>query len=806
VFSSVRSLAIIVVAVLSPVSIRIAAQTTTAPDSTGLGAPQRAIVDRYCIGCHNPRMKRNAGNLDLTAVDLSKPAQSAELLEKMVAKVRAGVMPPAGQRRPEASERASLVSYLETELDRAAEASPNPGRTDVFHRLNRAEYRNAVRDLLELDIDVTGYLPSDDASFGFDNIAGVLKISQSRLEQYVTAARKISRAAVGTPLPAAATSQYRVAETTNQYDHIEGLPFGTRGGLLARHSFPQDGEYDVSVNLLCRVGGECDGSTGFPDEHHLLVLVDGVKVGTFVLEPRQNFRPVPERLWRVRVPVKAGPHEIVATFDKLPSFVELDSAYQRFLRPFYLNGVIGTPGQTIYQPFIDSVDIVGPFNASGTSDTPSRQRIFVCTPKSHEDEDACAKTIVRTLARRAFRRPVVNRDIEALLAVYRQDAQERGFETGIEAALQAMLVSPEFLYRVERDPAGLAPGTNYRISDLDLASRLSFFLWSSIPDERLLAAAERGQLKDPAVLDQQVRRMIADPRADALIENFAGQWLMLRNLEAQRPDLPLFPNFDDTLRHSARRETELLFGAVLRENRPVSELLTADYTFVNERLARHYGIPGVYGGEFHRVKLADDHRRGILGQASILIVTSRPNRTSPVLRGKWVLDNVLGTPPPDPPANVPSLKEAETGDKKRLGTMRERMLVHRANPVCAGCHAMIEPSGLALENFDAIGKWRDNDDSGAAVDASGSLPDGTKFTGLTDFRAVLLKDPDIFPTTVARKLMTYALGRGLEPYDMPAVRRIVREAKPRGTTLADLVFGVVRSVPFQMRRTATVGE
>jgi mono/diheme cytochrome c family protein len=761
----------------------------------------RTLLDRYCVTCHNARMK--TGGLDLASVDAAAPAEHANVFEMVITKLRAGVMPPAGQRRPDSTDRLRLVRYLETKLDRAAETQPNPGRTEAFHRLNRREYQNAVRDLLGVELDVAPLLPADDASFGFDNIAGVLKISQSRLEQYLTAARKISRAALGAPLSMPASAQYRVPETLNQYDRIEGLPFGTRGGMQVRHEFPRDGEYEIRADLLCRIHGECDGSVGFPDTHTLLVLVDGAEVKSFTLEPRTylQLRPQGERSWRVRLPLKAGPHDVAATFRKLPSIRELDSAYARFIRPLYINGSNGeSPNHTIYQPFLDDIAITGPFTSDGPGQSPSRHRILSCYPRSASEDAGCAKTILRTLARRAYRRPVTDADIEPLLAVYGPVADETGFESGVETALQRLLVSPQFLYRIEHDPVGAAPGTNYRISDLELASRLSFLLWSSIPDETLLSAAERGQLKNPAVLDQQVRRMLGDPRADALMENFAGQWLWLRNVATHRPDKPLFPDFDDSLREAARRETELLFATVLREDRPVLELLTADYTFVNERLARHYGIPGIYGTEFQRVAIADPNRRGILGHTSILSVTSRPNRTSPVIRGKWILENILGTPAPEPPPNVPAFKEDEIGAKASLGTMRERMAAHHANPVCAGCHAMLEPPGLALENFDAVGKWRDVDESRRALDASGALPDGTKFDDLNGFRALLVRDPDVFATTVTKKLMTYALGRGLEPYDMPAVRQIVRDGTPAGLHLSALVAGVVRSVPFQMRR------
>jgi hypothetical protein len=773
--------------------------------------PERELLDRYCVTCHNARNKGNAGGLALDSFDIAAPASRPDIAEKIVGKLRAGLMPPAGNRRPDSAQHSALIKYLERDLDRHAAVSPNPGRTEAFHRLNRAEYRNAVRDLLNLEMDVTAYLPSDDASFGFDNIAGVLKISQSRLEQYLGAARRISRAALGAPPPAPQSYEYRVAETAQQYDRAPDLPFGTRGGMSIRHEFPQDGEYDFRIELMCRLGGECDGSVGFPDEHHLLVLVDGEQITSFALEPRKEFRQPAERTWKVRVPIKAGPHTVGVTFEKLPSIREIDSAYERFQRPYVLNGVIGQPNHTIYQPFVDLLTIVGPFSPTGPGTTPSRGRVFACYPKTKAEEDPCAKAIIAKLARRAYRRPVGNADVAPMVAVYKAEASSNGFEAGVEAALQRLLVSPEFLYRVERDPAAAAPNTNYAITGLELASRLSFFLWSSIPDEKLLALAESGKLNDPVVLEQQVRRMLADRRADALIENFAGQWLGLRNLDPQvtRPDLPLFPNFDDTLRFAERRQAELFFGSVLREDRPVAALLTADYTFVNERLARHYGIPGIYGHEFRRVTVADENRRGLLGLGAVLTTTSRPNRTSPVLRGKWILDNIMGTPPPEPPADVPSLKEPENGQRAPLGTMRERMLAHRVNPVCSGCHAMIEPPGLALENFDAVGKWRDVDETQIRVDASGALPDGTKFDGLKSFKATLLRDPEIFATTVTKKLVTYALGRGLEPDaghqpgvdDMPAVRKIVRDATPGGLKLSALVTGIVKSVPFQMRRT-----
>ena len=765
-------------------------------------APQRAVLDRYCVGCHNERTKDSYAGLALDSVDLTDAAAHAELLEKVVRKVRTGQMPPAGRRRPDEATRESLVRWVETELDSAAAANPNPGRKEPFHRLNRAEYRNAVRDLLLVDVDVAALLPTDDAGYGFDNIAGVLRISQSQLEQYLAAARKISREALGRPLPAAAVREYRVAETQPQYDHIDGLPFGTRGGLLVQHLFPRTGSYEIAIDLLCRIQGECDGSVGFPDTHELEVAIDGERMALFTLEPRDEFRPHEERTWRIRVPVTAGPHEISAAFLKLPSIREADARVERFLKPHYVTGVVGEPSQMIYQPFVDRVTIAGPFEGTGAGDMPSRRAVLTCRPAIEADEPACAAEILSTLMRRAFRRPVTDTDVATIMPAYRVGRTAGGhFEAGIEAALRRLLVSPEFLFRVERDPDGIAPGTNYRISDLELASRLSFFLWSSIPDDELLEIASRGGLRDPEVFDGQVRRMLADERSTELVRNFAGQWLQLRNLDAVHMDWALFPNFDDGVRLGFRRETELFVESILRENRGIVELLTADYTFVNERLARHYGIRGVYGDQFRRVAVTNQNRRGLLGHGSVLTVTSRPNRTSPVLRGKWILMNILGAPPPDPPADVPALEEDEVGNHSKADTVRERLAQHRRNPVCAGCHATIDPPGFALENFDAVGRWRDVDDAFRPIDASGTLADGTAFDGVVGFRHALAARPEQFVTNVTEKLLTYALGRGVESYDMPAVRRIVRDTAP-DYRLADVVLGITRSIPFQMRRSA----
>ena len=766
-------------------------------------ASARALLDRYCVTCHNDAQRRRGSiPISLQTVDMADVGANASVWENVVRKLRAGMMPPAGRPRPDRTAHDGLVSWLEAELDRAAAAHPNPGRTETFHRLNRTEYRNVIRDLLALDVDVAALLPADDASYGFDNIAGVLRLNESLMERYLAAAARISRAAVGRPLPAPTAREFRVSEERRQYGRVEGLPFGTRGGTLITYNFPQEGEYVIDVDLLCRIAGECDGSAGFADRHELEVTLDGERVALFTLEPHEGIDVEPQAL-QVRVAVEAGPREVGVAFLKLPSAVEVESLRQRFFRPYYLNGNSMQQRWSIYQPFVDRVTISGPFNPGTVGETPSRARIFTCTPAGGVDETACAREILAALARRAFRRPVGPDDIERLMAFFEAGRGEGSFDTGIETALGRILTSPEFLFRIEVDPSDAAPDTGYRISDLELASRLSFFLWSSIPDDALLDAAGRGALRNPALLERQVRRMLADPRSRALVDNFAGQWLQLRNLDAVFPAVPLFPDFDDSLRQAFRRETELFVESILREDRGALELLTADYTFLNERLALHYGIAGVRGSHFRRVSLRDTGRRGLLGHGSILTVTSRPNRTSPVLRGKWILENILGTPPPAPPPNVPPLPGDEGGAAARAQTMRERMAAHRENPVCAGCHAMIDPPGFALENFDAVGRWREVDTSFAPLDASGELPDGSGFAGLEEFRALLLARPEQFVTTITEKLLTYALGRGLEPYDMPGVRRIVRAAAAEEFRLSALVEGIIHHEAFLMRRTAS---
>ena len=737
--------------------------------------------------------------VELESADLESVPAQADVWEKVIRKVRTGTMPPLGRPRPEAAAADRLAAWLETELDRAAAARPNPGRTVPLHRLNRTEYQNAVRDLLALDVDAAALVPADDQSYGFDNIAGVLKVSPTLLERYMNAARHVSRLAVGASPAAPAGETFRIVSDLSQYQHRDGLPFGTRGGLSVEYNFPRDGEYEIELALL-------DLFAGAPirEPHQLEVSVDGERVRVFRLAPIDPdddqgaaYNTGPEDL-RVRVPVAAGPRTVTAAFIKKTDALA-ESVRQPFDRPH------GEGDYLLYQPHLGTLTITGPFDAAGiVDDTPSRRRIFVCRPADAADEEPCARQILSALARRAWRRPVEGRDLAPLVAFYEQGRRSGGFEAGIERALRALLVSPDFLFRVVSDPPGAEPGAPYRLSGLELASRISFFLWSSLPDDELLQAAERGGLHDPAVVEEQVRRMLADPRSEALAKNFAGQWLRLRNLSGALPSDVLFPDFGESLRQDFVRETELFFDSILREDRGVSDLLTADHTFLNERLARHYGVPGVYGSDFRRVSLDGGDRRGLLGQGSILTVTSYPDRTSPVGRGKWVLENVLGTPPPPPPPNVPELEPAE--DTGRVLAMRERMEQHRENPVCASCHRVMDPLGLALENFDAIGRWRSHMPGGGAIDASGTMPDGAGFDGPAELRRLLVRDREQFATVVAEKLLTYALGRGVEYYDAPAVRQIVRGSAAGGYGLASLVVGVVQSTPFQMRLAGAAAE
>ncbi len=751
-----------------------------------------ALLEQYCITCHTERLRsRGTVPLELQTVDLATVPAEAELWEKVIRKLRTGSMPPSGRPRPDSAAAEGFATWLETEIDRAAAAHPNPGRTEPLHRLNRTEYQNAIRDLLALDIDAAELVPADDQSYGFDNIAGVLKVSPTLLERYMSAAREISRLAVGASTMAPTGETFRIVSDLSQYQHRDGLPFGTRGGVSVPYNFPRDGEYDIKLELL-------DLFSGAPirEPHQLELSVDGAQVTIFNLTPRDPeqdqgvaYNSGPDAL-EVRVPIKAGPRVVTATFIKKTDALA-ESLREPFARPH------GEGDYLLYQPHLGTVTITGPFNVTGVDETPARRRIFVCQPSNPAAEAPCARQILSTLARRAYRRPVDETDLDGLIGFYNEGRDSGGFEAGIERALRALLVSPDFLFRVVSDPPGIAPGTPYRLSDLTLASRISFFLWSSIPDDELLEVAALGRLHDPAVVEGQVRRMLADPRSEALAQNFAGQWLRLRNISGALPSDVIFPDFGESLREDFVRETELFFDSILREDRSVTELLTADYTFLNERLAKHYDITGVYGSDFRRVTLIDANRRGLLGQGSILTVTSYPDRTSPVGRGKWVLENVLGTPPPPPPPNVPELEPDP--DSGKVLAMRERMEQHRANPVCASCHRIMDPLGLALENFDAIGRWRAHMPGGSVIDASGAMPDGTAFDGPADLRGLLVRNPEQFATVVTEKLLTYALGRGVEYHDAPAVRQILRGAAPHEYGLASLVVGVVTSTPFQMR-------
>jgi len=731
----------------------------------------------------------------LDKMDLAHIAESAETWEKVIRKLRGGMMPPTGRPRPANDEAYKLISWLEMSLDRAGIAKPNPGRATI-HRLNRTEYGNAIRDLLSLQVDVSELLPADDESNGFDNIADVLKLSPSLLEQYLAASRKISSLAVGNPEMPPVTQRYAMPPDISQEDHIEGLPLGTRGGMLIRHNFPLDGEYDFRIFLLRNIVGYMKGLE-WP--HQLEITVDGERVFLAAVGGEEdnkmsdaNFAAAADAIdarLKTRISVKAGPHDVGVAFIRKNS-AEYDEPLEPHTRDHDLQNMNGIP-------LVEHMDITGPYDATGAADTPSRRKIFVCRPANAADETPCGKKIISALSRRAYRQPISAADIVLLMTFYQFGRSHGNFEAGIENALTFLLTAPKFLFRTESDPPNLPPGGIYQVSDTDLASRLSFFLWSSIPDDELLNLASQGKLKDPAILDQQVKRMLADRKSNALVRNFAGQWLFLRNLQSSHPDGHEFPNFDDNLRQSFRRETELFFESIMRENRSVLDLLNANYTFVNGRLARHYGIPNIYGTRFRRVTLTDQTRMGLLGQGSILTVTSYPNRTSPVLRGKWILENILGTPPPPPPPNVPPLKENDDNAKPR--SVRELMEEHRKSPACAGCHAVMDPLGFSLENFDGIGEWRTKDQSGP-IDASGQLADGTKVEGPVTLRQALLKHPEQFVGTVTEKLLTYALGRGLEFYDMRVVRGIVREAAPNDYKFSSLIMGIVRSTPFQMRK------
>ncbi|HBY60691.1 MAG TPA: hypothetical protein DEH78_12770 [Solibacterales bacterium] len=754
--------------------------------ATALAQPvdPRAVVTRYCVACHNAKLKN--ANLTLDPAGALDPAKQPAVWEKVVRKLRGRFMPPAGFPRPDERTYQGLITGLESSLDRRP---PDPGRTDTFRRLNRTEYRHAIRDLLALDIDASALLPSDELSHGFDNVT-VGELSPMLLERYLSAAQKIARLALGRPARSPGGDTFQLPPDLTQEQHFDDLPLGTRGGLAVRYTFPADAVYEFVIRLARDRNEHVEGLREPADVE---LLLDGERLRLFTVQPPKgtDHDGVDKHL-TIRAAVQAGPHLVAAAFPQKP-FLLLETERQPYQAHFNMDR------HPRIQPAVYSLTVNGPYEAQGAGSTPSRRRILVCDPAGAAEELPCATRIFSELARRAYRRPIAAADLQAPLAFFRETRAQRGFEGAVEMGLRAILVSPEFLFRVERDPAGAAPGTAYRISDLELASRLSFFLWSSIPDEELLAAAEKGELRQPAVLERQVRRMLADTRSQALVSNFAQQWLYLRNLASAAPDMRLFPDFDDNLRQAFRRETELFFESVLREDRSVLDLLRADYTFVNERLAKHYGIPNVYGSRFRRVVLdPGTPRGGLLRQGSVLTVTSYANRTSPVIRGKWVLENIIGLPPPPPPAAVPALKENISLGKER--SFRERIAEHRKNPACAGCHALMDPVGFAFENYDAVGRWRTRDESGA-IDPSGGLPDGSRFDGVAGLQQAILARPELFAATFTEKLLTYALGRGVEHSDAPAVRRIVAHAGGNGFRFSSFIAGMVNSTPFQMRRT-----
>ena len=750
-----------------------------APDYTGL-------VGTYCVTCHNDRLK--TAGLSLQALDLAGVPEHAAVWEKVARKLRSGEMPPSTVRsRPDSRLAAALATYLETTLDRAAAAHPNPGRAPI-HRLNRAEYSNAIRDVLNVDIHPGEWLPVDDSGYGFDNIAEVLSTSPALLDRYMSAARKVSRLAVGDlamrPVEEIYNAKRDPMKGSRNEQLNDDLPFDSRAGMTVAHYFPLDAEYVFKVRFL---GVQADGEETEIDPYQVRVTVKAGLHTVGVTSPRENLK-----LEREAPPGPGGAAAAAAGVVQIPSPVDLRLDGARLKR-------FDVRART---PEVSKLIVGGPYEPTGRGDTPSRRTIFVCHPARPAEEPACARTILTALAHRAFRRPVTDADIDPLFAFYqktsarRSDAESGGFVSGVQAAIEAMLVSPEFLFRVERDPRASAPGRAFRISDIELASRLSFFLWSTIPDAELLDLAERGRLKDAATLERQVRRMLDDARADALVANFVGQWLQLRNVETVKPDPVIFP-FDEALRQAFFTETSLFVSSIFREDRSLLDLLSADYTFVNQRLAEHYGIPRVYGSQFRRVTVSDVNRRGLLGQGSMLTVTSYPNRTSVVQRGKWILENLLGTPPPPPPPDVPELKAAPHG---KVLSMREQMQVHRANATCAACHARMDPIGFALENYDGVGRWRTKD-AGAEIDASGKLPDGAEFQGPAGLSQLLLtRYRDDFVRTATEKLLTYALGRGVEYDDYPAIRAIDREAAGDNYRISSWILAIVKSMPFQMRR------
>ena len=774
------------------------AQQQSARASSTVDSPPRDVVIQFinknCVECHN-REDKTAG-LALDTISSEDVNQHSLAWEKVVRMLRSRQMPPVDMPRPDELSYQEVLSSLGSALDSAAIEHPHPGRTDTFRRLNRTEYQHAIRDLLALDVDVAALLPADEASHGFDNVT-VGDLSPTLLHRYISAAQKISRLAIGGPHKSPGGASIRIRPDLTQEERVEGLPLGTRGGALIPYTFPLAGQYEIQIRLARDRNEHVEGLN---EPHELELLLDLKRVHMFTVKPprgqaksadyydQPNHANVDRHL-KARINVSAGPHQLGVTFLKNPSSL-LETKRQPLNVHFnmYRHPRIG--------PAIYQVSIAGPFEATGPGDTPSRHRIFVCQPTISNDEESCAKQILSALMRRAYRRPVDESDFEKPMELYREACRQEDFEAGVEMALSLVLVNPHFLFRIEQDPDGVTANTAYRISALDLASRLSFFLWSSIPDDELLDLAARDQLTDPAVLEQQTRRMLADDRSRALVSNFAGQWLYLRNLESTTPDMRRFPDFDDNLRQAFQQETELFFESVLREDRSVLDLLQADYTYLNERLAKHYRIPHVYGSRFRRVSLDEQsHRGGLLRHGSILTVTSYATRTSPVMRGKWILENILGTPPSPPPANVPALKDNTVS---AAFSVRERLAEHRANPACARCHDVIDPVGFSLENFDAVGRWREIEE-GRPIDASGGLPDGSRFTGIAGLEQGLLNRPELFVGTMAEKLLTYALGRGVGHLDGPVIRKIVRDAQADDFRFSSLILAVVKSTAFQMR-------
>ncbi len=775
--------------------------------AAGLGGPASAadarepllLIDQYCVECHNTTERR--GGLAFEEFDVTDAATNAPRLETIVRKLRAGAMPPAGEPRPEPAAYEGLAAWLEASLDAAAAERLDPGRPALY-RLNRVEYANAVRDLLALEIDVEALLPPDDSSHGFDNIADVLGVSATLLEGYLAAADRVSAVAVGDPEIAAEEAYYGAGGMrTSQDEHVEGMPLGTRGGLRIEHTFPLDGVYEIDTAFL---GNTVDALRGLQDEHDFEIAIDGERVKLVTIGGAADFtdmmlsweesRIAIEERARLRLPVRAGPHVVTVAFVMKTDALPVDQ-----LQPFEISHY--DPVFAGGVPMVEGVTIRGPYRgAAPAGSTPSRNAVFTCRPAGAREEAACAEEILARLARRAYRRPVGREDLAELMAFYEAGRAEKGaFDGGVQFALRRMLASPEFLFRIERDPPAAAPGEAFTLTDIELASRLSFFLWSSIPDEELLSVAGRGVLGDEAVLRAQVERMLADPRARALVDNFAGQWLQLRNLNSVEPDLVAFPDFDESLREGFRRETSLFVESIFEEDRSVVELLTADYTFLNERLARHYGVPGVYGGDFRRAPVTQDARRGLLGHGSVLTVTAYPHRTSPVVRGKWVLENLLAAPIPAPPDDVPALDE-NAEDAIVLETLRDRLERHRDDPACSVCHAVMDPIGLALEPFDGIGAWREKDETGAPIDASGRLVSGEPVNGPVELREAIVRRPERFVSAFTEKLLTYATGRGLDYYDMPTVRRIVADAAADDYRFSSIVYGIVSSPPFRMKR------